>query len=141
MHTLASVKRYLRQVLSTPSGAEQESDADRERERGVGPRLERLIDGVDHVVADFAHGLDRLLAFGAHVRHHAFDVRARTAPGRAAPGREDVGKLVAEPRDVAAQRLEIGLDIAAGGGGRLAALARRILGVLDRVANGLPERA
>src|SRR6516225_6410822 len=37
--------------LSTPHRAEQEPDAERNCERGVRPRLERLVDGVDHLVA------------------------------------------------------------------------------------------
>src|SRR5262245_52812026 len=60
--------------LSTPSRAEQESDADRERERRVGPLLQGLVDGVDHVVADLAHRVDRLLPLGRGIRHHSLDI-------------------------------------------------------------------
>jgi hypothetical protein len=42
--------------LSPPHRAEQESDAERHGERGVRPRLERLVDGVDHLVAYLLRG-------------------------------------------------------------------------------------
>src|SRR5690242_9318660 len=57
-----------------PHRAEQESDAERHRQRGVGPRPERLVDRIDHLVADLLDGIDGVLALGADVGHHALDV-------------------------------------------------------------------
>src|SRR5262245_17969090 len=72
--------------LSAPHRAEQKSDAERNGERRVGPRLERLVDGVDHLVADRLHGIHRFLSLGADIRLHTLDVRLRAAPRHIAFG-------------------------------------------------------
>ena len=84
--TLSAASR--RSVCSSAaSRAEQESDSDRQRERRVGPLLERLVDGVDHVVADLAHRVDRFLTFGAGVRNHALDSSTWRGPTPRCPWR------------------------------------------------------
>src|SRR5262245_13217116 len=123
-----------------PHRAEQESDAERHRQRGVGPRSERLVDRIDHLVADLLHGVDGVLALGADVGNHALDVGSRARPRRVALGREDVGDLRGQPRHVVSQRLQIRLDIVARRRCGLAALTRRVFGVPRRFPNRVPNR-
>src|SRR5215831_18125108 len=127
--------------LSAPHRAEQEPDAERNGERGVRPRLKRLVDGVDHLVAHLLRGIDGFLPLGADIRHHTLDIRLRAAPRHIALGRENIGDLRGEPRHIVSQRLQIRLDIAARGRGGFAALPRRILDVSRRLPNRIPDRA
>src|SRR5215470_7401257 len=127
--------------LSAPHRAEQESDAERNGERGVRPRLERLVDDVDHLVAHLLRGIDGFLPLGADIRHHTLDIRLRTAPGHIALGRENIGDLRGEPGHIVPQRLQIRLDITARGRGGFAALPRRLLDVSRRLPNRIPDRA
>src|SRR5262249_61063492 len=105
--------------------------------------LERLVDGVEHVVADLAHRVDGFLALGAGFRHRVLDarldVRLGAAPRRAAPRRDDVSDLRGQVRDVVAQRFEIGLDVAARGRGGFARLAGGVPGLARRVADRIPR--
>src|ERR1700737_4067300 len=95
-------RRLAATSLSPPRGAEQESDADGKRKSRVGPFLERFVDGIDHIVADLAHRVHRLLPFAGGIRHRPLDVRSRARPSSIALGGDDVGDLLGEPPDVVA---------------------------------------
>src|SRR5262245_52364908 len=145
---------YRRQIiaanLSPPSRAEQEADAGGERERRIGPLLERLVDRVDHIVADLAHGADRFHALVLRVGNHALDIRPRALPRLAAPGGQNARDLLRQPRNVIAQCFQIFLNILAAGGcgfaGLLDGVARYVAHVCTgallrlRVAKGVPGR-
>src|ERR1700724_980156 len=77
--------------LPPPCGAEQKSQSERERERRIGPVLERLVDRAGQVVADLADRIDRVASAVFHVRDRLVDPGARAAPRLAALGGEDVG--------------------------------------------------
>ena len=113
---LAAPRVLTTPILTTPRRAEQESEAGYDRQRRVGARLDRFIDGVDEMVGDFAHGVDRFAAGILRAGNHVIDTGARLLPGVVALGAEDFADLVGELGEIVAQRLEIGRDVA----GRLA---------------------
>src|SRR4029079_18532270 len=132
----------LRPSRSTPPGrTEQESDPHREGERGVGAVLERLVDGIDHVVADLAYGIDGFLALGADIRDHTFHVRLCAAPGGVASGGENVGDLVGEAGDIVSRGLHSCLYIITRGSRSAATFAGRFLGLSHSIPNRISDRA
>src|ERR1700688_807749 len=119
---------YLRQslsapILSAPRDAEQETETGHDRERGIGPCLERLVDGLDEVVGHFAHGVDRVASFVLGVGHNVIDARFGALPGRIAMIGDDAGDLLRQPGEVVAQRLQVALDVAGSVGGGFADFA------------------
>src|ERR1700683_4217249 len=43
-----------------PRRSEDEGEAGNQRQRGIGPALDRLVDGVDKIVGHVAHGMGRI---------------------------------------------------------------------------------
>src|ERR1700680_302473 len=104
---------------TTPSMFRSEGD----RQSGIGPFLERVVDRLDGSIAHVARNIDRVLPFGGGIRDHAFDVRAGTVQRGRAFECKKLGHLLCELLEVVAQRFKIGLDFAAGIGQPLAAVA------------------
>ncbi len=98
------------------------------------PCSQRLVDGIDHSVADFLHGVDGFLASGADIGNHALDVGFRARPGGVALGREDVGDLGKRRRRRLAAPAQIRLDMPLAAEAALL-LSRGVLGVSRRLPN------
>jgi hypothetical protein len=130
----APPNRYLRSLFA-PSRAEQESETGNKCERHVGPLLDRFIDGVDKIVGDIAHGIDRFAALILRAGHDVIDAGARPLPRRVAFVAEDIADLLGEPREIVAECLKIALKVARRLRRRPLNIAQAFAGVLGRITN------
>src|SRR5580700_12318056 len=92
--TCSTPRLQRRQILTTPRRAEQESETGDKCERHVGPRLDRLVDGIDEIVGHFAHGVDRFAAGVLRAGHDVIDAGAGLLPRRVALIAEDGANLL-----------------------------------------------
>src|SRR5689334_6795073 len=100
-----------RRMSTAPSRTEQEADAGSERQRRIRPTLQRLIDRIDHVVADLADRADAFHRLVLHVGYDTTDVGLGFSPSCATAIGKNVADLRGQLGDVLAQCGEIVLQV------------------------------
>src|SRR6266849_3896073 len=109
--------------LPPPHCAKQETETERHGQRRVGTVLDRLVDRLDELVRDLAHGVDRLAAFVLGVGNDIIYTGPGALPRRTASVSDDVGDLLSKPREIVTQSLQILLHVAGSRGGGFADVA------------------
>src|ERR1700728_3037637 len=123
-----------RRALSAPRRAEQEAEADCDREGGIGTVLDRLVDRFDKIFGNVAHRVGGLAPALLGVGNDIIDARSGPLPSRVTLVGQDGADLVRKPSEIVTQRLQILLDVRRSVGRGLADFAHAFAGVADALA-------